>query len=153
MREIKNPILAKLSNIVQRLLNDVVNESCCRFWIEPEPIEWRLIHNSNTRTYIFNYVKMTIKSHSQLGNIKNNIIYKKIAQHLTLNYDEICKYYPEFDRLKELYKLQAIVAILNKEYNVADKINKNLENSKLVGNNTSIWAFIVNEDNDMQHFD
>ena len=123
-------LLAKLPYSLQQVLRPVAERGYShnrvhRFWIQADEIVLDESEQTGSKKVVrIGHVKMAIRSHMLLpdrdGKMRDapedddpDSPEAKFAADLTEHYDEICKYFPMFARLRELCKIQFVGIILN----------------------------------------
>lgn len=109
-------------------------ERAYRFWIHADKVEYYKEKSQDKVTYKFVDCKMTIKTHrmdrdlhtgklQDIGNVDKNSPESKFAALLTDHYEVLEEHFPEFSRLKELVKMQAMLVFAKKVFVKALKTN------------------------------
>ena len=129
------------SNVPEQFANQVLKSTqergeesrvAHRFWIQAESIDYQLVKTEKKIQIYVGDVKMCVKTHEQVHDNYGNLVDSSdevdpnspaalFAEDLTKNFDKICSFYPEFERLRSLCKLQVIPRYLTNE------LLKNLE--------------------------
>lgn len=97
-----------------------------RFWIEAGELEYTQTNSGSELQYIFGNLSMVVKTHKLVidqatGRHTDSDETQdaeswesRMAKFLTNSFDEIARYFPEFARLRELAKLQAVYRLVKR---------------------------------------
>lgn len=110
--------------VLSKFRNQKQKSNCHRFWIEAGDLEYETIEEEGKTTYLFGDVKMSVKTHLMIHNKDGQLVdapepndggvEQELAQAFTEHYAKLARIYPQFARLAEMVKMQAVTQLLHK---------------------------------------